>query len=87
MNNAQIAAHLRTAADVLVEMSEEIEKLGADLCGDPAVIISHIAALQAIDLVAQKQRSLAALLRADCPVSAVSSFGVESLRERFSTPN
>jgi len=80
---AHIAAHLTTVADVLCELSGEIEGLGATLCTDPAIIARHVAQLQSIDLIAQKQRWLATMLRADCPLSAVDTIGVEALRERF----
>lgn len=83
MINAQTPTHLQTAADILVEMSEEIEALGATLCGDPAVLGSHLGALQGIDLMAQKQRWLATLLRAECRDSEVARISVESLRQRF----
>ena len=43
--------------------------------------------LQAIDLIAQKQRWLATLLKADCPISAVHTIGVEALKARFAAPN
>lgn len=42
-----------------------IEDIGAGLCADPAVIAAHIALLQSIDLIAQRQRALADLMRAD----------------------
>lgn len=86
MSSAQIAAHLQTAADILVEMSEEIEALGEGLCIDPTIIANHVSALQGIDLMAQKQRWLAALLRAECFASEVSRISVDSLRERFHAP-
>ncbi len=78
-----IAAHLTTVADVLGEIATEIEDLGASLCVDPAVIAGHLEKLQVIDLIAQKQRWLAAMLRADCPLSAVDTIGVDALRARF----
>jgi len=86
MSTAQIAAHLQTAAEILIEMSEEIEALGEGLCIDPAIISNHVAALQGIDLMAQKQRWLAALLRAECFDSEVSRISVDSLRKRFHSP-
>jgi hypothetical protein len=80
---AHIAAHLTTVSDVLNELSGEIEDLGAMLCTDPAILARHVAQLQSIDLIAQKQRWLAAMLRADCPLTAVDTIGVEALRQRF----
>ncbi len=79
--------HLIAVADVLVELSEEIEELGEQLCSDPAIIVPHLALLQAIDLIAQKQRWLATLLLADCPITAVSNIAVDALRERLSLSN
>jgi hypothetical protein len=71
------------AAQILEELSEEIEALGARLCADGAVIAGHMAELQSIDLIAQKQRWLSRLLLADCPRTAVAAIGVEELRSRF----
>ena len=86
-DEAQIAAHLMTVAEVLHELSFEIEELGTSLCVDPAIIANHMDTLQAIDLIAQKQRWLATLLKADCPISAVHTIGVEALKARFAAPN
>jgi len=83
MINAQTPSHLQTAADILVEMSEEIEALGAMLCTDPLVLGNHMAALQGIDLMAQKQRWLAAVLSAESHDDEVARISVDSLRERF----
>ena len=80
-----IAAHLTTVADVLIELAAEIEELGGRLCTDPTIIANHISQLQSIDLIAQKQRWLATMLHADCPLSAVDTIGVEALKERFRT--
>ena len=75
--------HIVTAARILEELTVEIEALGTRLCGDPAVLAGHMSELQAIDLIAQKQRALSQLLLADCPRTAVSGMGVEELRARF----
>jgi hypothetical protein len=85
--DAHIAAHLTTVADVLHELASEIEELGTSLCMDPAIIAHHMGTLQSIDLIAQKQRWLATLLKADCPLSAVNTIGVEALKARFASPN
>lgn len=82
-NPRHIAAHLTTVADVLQELAGEIENLGTSLCTDPDVLQRHIGTLQAIDLIAQKQRWLATLLQADCPLDAVNTIGVETLKARF----
>ena len=70
-------------ADILDDLSAEIETLGTNLCADPALSSRHFATLQAIDIIAQNQRWLAQLLRADCHDTAVQKIGVESLRARF----
>jgi len=85
-DTARIAAHLTTVADVLTELAAEIEELGTTLCMDSHIINHHVGTLQSIDLIAQKQRWLATLLQADCPLSAVHTIGVEALKARFASP-
>ena len=75
--------HEAQIADILDEIGNEIEALGAALCDDPTLCARHIEALQSIDLIAQKQRWLAELLRADSHDAIVERIGVEALRERF----
>lgn len=75
---------LHTVADVLAEISTQIEDLGVRLCADPAFAQRCIEQLQEIDLIAQKQRSLAVVLRAECAEEAIDAIGVEELRARFS---
>ena len=82
---AHITAHLITVADILGELAGEIEQLGERLCSDPAIVANHLAQLQVIDLIGQQQRWLAAMLRADCPLAAIDTIGVEALRDRFRT--
>lgn len=83
MTGTEHFAHLAKIADILGELSEEIETLGVRLCCNPAVAREHMADLQAIDLIGQKQRWLADLLRAECPVSAVEAINVEMLQRRM----
>lgn len=83
MMSPEQGAHLLEMADVLAELSVEIDTLGAVLCSDPAFVAVHVEQLQAIDLIAQKQRSIATMLRAECPVSAVKALGLDELRDRF----
>jgi len=66
---------LAAVADILGELGNEVEQLGVTLCMDPDVAARHIEALQAFDMIAQKQRGLAQLLRAACPVSALARAG------------
>jgi hypothetical protein len=77
-----LATH-RQIALVLEELSQEVEELGASLCGDMDVAMRHMDSLQAIDLIAQKQRSLARLLHADCLETEVERIGLDILRERM----
>ncbi|EGD59358.1 hypothetical protein Y88_1607 [Novosphingobium nitrogenifigens DSM 19370] len=79
---ANIATH-RQIAVVLEELSQEVEALGATLCGDGDIVMRHMDTLQAIDLIAQKQRSLAALLEADCPQAGIEKIAIDTLRERM----
>ena len=51
-------------AEVLGELGSEIEALGEVLCRDEDFAARHMRELQAIDLIAQKQRALASLIGA-----------------------
>jgi len=79
---ANAATHRQIAA-VLEELSQEVETLGTMLCSDMDLAIRHIAALQAIDMIAQKQRSLAILLDAESPEAEVDHIVIDSLRDRM----
>ncbi len=82
---ANVTTH-RQIAVVLEELSHEVEALGATLCVDMDIAMRHIDTLQAIDLIAQKQRSLAALLLADCPTAGIEQIAIDTLRERMRLP-
>ena len=77
-----VATH-RQIAVVLEELSQEVEALGGALCSDMDIAMRHIDTLQAIDLIAQKQRSLASLLIADCPAAGIDEIAIDTLRERM----
>lgn len=79
---AHQATH-RQIAVVLEELSQDVEALGARLCTDMDIAMRHMDALQAIDMIAQKQRSLAALLIADCPAEGVEQIAIDVLRDRM----
>lgn len=79
---AKEATH-RQIALVLDELAEDVEALGARLCTDMDVAMKHMDTLQAIDLIAQKQRSLARLLEADCPSAGVEQIAIDVLRDRM----
>lgn len=83
MSAQEFRLHAAAAAQVLAEMSLEIERLGAALCTDPSFAMHHVEELQAIDLIAQKQRSLAVLLEADCPKTALTGLGLDGLAGRL----
>ena len=75
--------HLHAVAEVLMDLSLDIETMGTRLCADADFTQRHVQELQLIDLIAQKQRSLAALLRADCPKSAMSDICLDDLRAQL----
>lgn len=83
MSGKEARPHLSAVADALLDLSLDIEMLGTALCANAEVVQRHVEELQAIDLIAQKQRSLAALLRADCPRSALSDISLDELRTRL----
>lgn len=77
------ASVTKGVAEVLAELAQEIELLGATLCGHPGFAADHMDELQAIDLIAQKLGTLSGLLRADCAVTAIGGVQLDALRERF----
>jgi len=79
---ANVATH-RLIAAVLQELAQDVEALGAALCCDMDIAMRHMATLQAIDLIAQKQRSLAAVLEADCPETGIEAIAIDLLRDRM----
>jgi len=77
--------HLKEMAAMLGEISTQLEKLGKVLCHDAEFVDRHVHALQAIDLIAQKQRALASVLGAECPATALDGVGLEEIVTRFKT--
>lgn len=73
----------RQIAIVLEELAEEVEALGASLCTDMDIAMRHMDKLQAIDLIAQKQRSLGSLLVAERPVEEIERIAIDVLRDRM----
>src|SRR3546814_15293800 len=71
-------------AEVLGELGSEIEALGEVLCRDEDFAARHMRELQAIDLIAQKQRVLATILAAGFSATEMRSISLEALRHRFS---
>lgn len=66
-----------------MEISNKLELVAADLCGDPGLAERHIEALQSIDLICQTQQSLADIFSADRPDIAVDALGIDMLKARF----
>ncbi len=85
MSCEQSPLRLTVVAEVLVELSAEIEELGTALCRDPVFVGTHLHTLQAIDLIGQKQRTLASLLTTGMHADAIEDIGIEQLRRKFST--
>lgn len=83
MSTPETRRHLNAIAEILAELADDIELIGASLCKDPEFVEGRFSELQGIDLIAQKQKSLATLLRADCPVTALEQIGLEELRGRL----
>ncbi|WP_246543234.1 hypothetical protein [Novosphingobium profundi] len=70
-------------AEVLLELGTEVEALGEVLCRDQGFAGRHLRELQAIDLIAQKQRALAAILAAGFSEHEMRRISLEALRTRF----
>lgn len=84
MSLAFAPLHLGRVAAVLEGLAHEIEALGHDLCGDPDLLARHLGELQRFDRIAQFQRELARVLRADCHQSALDQLRMEELVELLS---
>lgn len=70
-------------AEVLGELGAEIEALGEVLCRDEDFAGRHMRELQAIDLIAQKQRVLASILTHGFSASEMQRISLDALRHRF----
>ena len=71
------------AAELLSELSAEIEELGVMLCRDPDFARYHMRQLQAIDLIAQKQRCIADLLSAQSVDHAMDGIDLDEVKARI----
>jgi hypothetical protein len=65
----------------LDELGRSLERLGETLCADPAIIGSHIGALQEIDRIAQMQFAIATIITADDPYEACLNSPLERVRK------
>jgi len=70
-------------AGILSEIGTEVEALGEVLCRNQGFAAQHMRELQAIDMIAQKQRALAALLSAGLCEKEIRKISIDSLRTRF----
>lgn len=70
-------------ANILDELANDAERLGASLCSDPQVTANHMVQLQGIDLLAQNLRQLSEVLAADLPISAADNIRLDDLRSRL----
>ena len=78
---------LTILATILRETAGDIELLGAALCADEIVLMRHCAALQSIDVIAQRQNGIAQFLEEHCRHEAVESLSLEALQERLRLPD
>lgn len=68
-------------ASQLDELGKSLERLGETLCADPAIISSHIGALQEIDRIVQMQFAIATIITADDPYEACLNSPLERVRK------
>ena len=83
MAEAEDARLLTLLADELDALRAELEGLGVALCADPAVARGHMAALQSLDQIGQRQAAIADVLRASDRVEAVRGVRLEALAQRL----
>lgn len=68
-------------SDQLNELGKSLERLGETLCADPAVISSHVGALQEIDRIAQMQFAISAIISANDQYEACLQSPLERIRK------
>lgn len=74
---------LQLCAEALDALGADIERLANRLCADPAVLANHLVELQDIDRIAQYQRALANVLRADLCSHELAKTGLDELIARL----
>ena len=57
--------------------------MGDELCGDPAIVVRHASALQAVDIVGQMLGHIANVVRCSEPEAAVERIGMSELKARL----
>ncbi|USI71718.1 gustatory receptor family protein [Sphingomonas morindae] len=70
-------------ADELDLLHQDIEALGAELCGDADFARRHMHHLQRLDEIGQRHNQLAQVLRATDPGAAARSVSLEALAGRL----
>jgi hypothetical protein len=70
-------------ADELDRIRDLLEDMGVELCGNPQVVRAHLAALQTIDEICQRNENLARTLRAEDMAAEADTITLESLRARL----
>jgi hypothetical protein len=76
-------SHTFAIGELLNELANDLEVLGSELCSDYALVARHLGALQAIDLIAQKQKALASVLIAECPADAIRNINLDIFAEKL----
>lgn len=74
---------LALLADELDALRSELEGLGVSLCADPVVARGHMAALQSLDQIGQRQAAVADILRAPDRVEAARDVRLEAMARRL----
>ncbi len=80
-------ALLAEISQILKDMAESSEDLGADLSANPQVLDNHMVQLQRIDLFAQTLSHLANILAAEHPDLAVGEVRLDQLRHQLAAAN
>ncbi|WP_380877752.1 hypothetical protein ACFB49_14110 [Sphingomonas sp. DBB INV C78] len=72
-------------ADELDAARATLERLGMALCSNPAVAAQHMAELQSLDDIGQRQAAIATILRAQDISEAAGKITLESICRRLGT--
>ena len=78
-----LTALFRSLADELDAARTDLEALSGSLCADPDIVTRHVAALQTLDDVGQRQAAAASVLRAGDPLAAVAAIPLDAMRARL----
>lgn len=73
-------------SDQLEQLGSSLEALGESLCSDPALVASHMAALQEIDRIAQMQFAIANVINANDAEAACLRSPLERIRTLVPIP-